>query len=199
MGNHNTNQTLIIRLKDKYDDSSWQEFNNNYNAYISAVIRNLGVPDNSVEDTSQKTMLIIWDKIPDFNYQPEKCKFRTWMCKIIRNVVNQYFSKQKRINNDVIRAQSQDLVDGKDEPLNPEVYKVAEDEWKNHITSLALENIKNEFGGKVVDCFLMFMKGKDVESICADLDIKKNSAFVYRKKVQERLFKEIRKIDYDLS
>lgn len=199
MSQNNTNQTLIIRLKNKYDDSSWQEFDQNYKAYIRAVIRNLGVPSESVEDASQKTMLIIWDKIPSFNYEPNKCKFRTWMCRIIRNVANQYFSKQKRINNDVVRAQSQNLIDGKDEPLDPEIYKISEEEWKNHITTLALENLKQEFGGKVIDCFLMFMEGKDIESICTSLDIKKNSAYVYRKRVQERLFKEIRKINYDLS
>ena len=87
----------------------------------------------------------------------------------------------------------------KDAGKDPEIYEVAEKEWKYHIAKLAWENIRGEFGGKVIECFQLFMNGKNVDEVCKELNIKKNSAFVFRKRVQERFSKEIRRLDYDLS
>ena len=53
--------------------------------------------------------------------------------------------------------------------------------------------------GKAGECFLMFTEGKDVETICKDLDIKKNTAYVFRSRVQDKLHREIRRLDADLS
>ena len=194
-----TKQTLIFRIKDKNDEKSWGEFSDSYRGYINAIIRNMGVNQNEIEDLTQKTLLILWEKLPTFIYTPEKCKFRSWIGKIIRNIVVKHFNKQKRIRNDVTRACLKSINDGNDEHLVPEVYELAEKEWKYHIAKLAFENIRGEFGGKVIECFQLFMNGKNVDEVCEELDIKKNSAFVFRKRVQERFSKEIRRLDYDLS
>ncbi|MCM8536568.1 MAG: RNA polymerase sigma factor [Lentisphaeraceae bacterium] len=194
-----TNKTLIFRVKNKNDESSWNEFTENYRGYIHAVIRNMGVHQSEIEDLTQKTLLILWEKLPSFIYSSEKCKFRSWISKIIRNIVIKHFNKQKRIKNDVTRASLQSINNGDDEYLSPEIYKVAEKEWKYHIAKLAWENIRDEFGGKVIECFQLFMNGKNVDEVCDELDIKKNSAFVFRKRVQDRFSKEIRRLDYDLS
>ncbi|MCM8530021.1 MAG: sigma-70 family RNA polymerase sigma factor, partial [Lentisphaeraceae bacterium] len=81
----------------------------------------------------------------------------------------------------------------------PEIYEVAESEWKLHIANLAWENIKDEFTGKAGDCFMMFSEGKQVDQICEELDIKKNTAYVFRSRVQDKLHREIRRLDSELS
>ena len=45
----------------------------------------------------------------------------------------------------------------------------------------------------------MFTQGKEVDEICSALEIKRNSAFVYRQRVLEKFTKEIRRLDEELS
>lgn len=199
MDSFNTRQTLIAKIRNQHDDRSWEEFVYFYERYIFVVVNKMGVSYQECEDLVQKVLLVLWEKLPDFEYTPDKCKFRTWMNTIIRNVVVGYFRKSKRRANDVERASLQRLNQNPDEFDIPEIYGVAETEWKLHISNLAWENIKEEFTGKAGECFLMFTEGKDVETICKDLDIKKNTAYVFRSRVQDKLHREIRRLDADLS
>ena len=60
------------------------------------VILKLGVFQDEVEDLTQKVLITLWEKLPSFEYQPGKCKFRTWMNTVIRNVVLTHFRATMR-------------------------------------------------------------------------------------------------------
>ncbi|MCM8536247.1 MAG: sigma-70 family RNA polymerase sigma factor [Lentisphaeraceae bacterium] len=199
MENFNTRQTLISKIRNQHDDRSWEEFVYFYERYIFVVINKMGVNYQDCEDLVQKVLLVLWEKLPEFEYIPDKCKFRTWMNSIIRNVVVGFFRKSKRQRNDLERASLQKLNENPNEFDIPEIYDLAESEWKLHIANLAWENIKDEFTGKAGDCFMRFSEGKTVDEICIDLDIKKNTAYVFRSRVQEKLHREIRRLDAELS
>ena len=194
-----TRQTLIAKIRNQHDDRSWEEFVYFYERYIFVVINKMGVSYGDCEDLVQKVLLALWEKLPDFEYMPDKCKFRTWMNSIVRNVVVGYFRKSKRQQNDIERASLQHINDKVDDHDLPEIYDIAEVEWKTHVANLAWDNIKDEFKGKTADCFLMFSEGKDIDDICRELDIKKNTAYVFKNRVQEKLHKEIRRLDRELS
>jgi RNA polymerase sigma factor (sigma-70 family) len=199
MDHFNTRQTLIAKIRNQHDDHSWEDFVSFYERYIFVVISKMGVSHSDCEDLVQKVLLALWEKLPEFDYSPDKCKFRTWMNSIIRNVVVGFFRKSKRQRNDIARASLQQINDNPDEFDIPEIYDVAEVEWKVHISNLAWENVKDEFTGKAGDCFMLFTEGKLIEAICEELDIKKNTAYVFRSRVQEKLHKEIRRLDAELS
>ena len=194
-----TRQTLIAKIKNQHDDQSWEEFVFHYKRYIYVVISKMGVGHDNCEDLVQKVVLALWKKLPDFEYMPDKCKFRSWMNKIIKYEVIDFFRKSERHKNDIQRASQQQIADGKEEFDLPDIYKISEVEWKAHISTLAWDNIKGEFTGKTADCFLLFTKGKSVSEICEELQIKKNTAYVFKNRVQERLQQEIRRLDRELS
>ena len=194
-----TRQTLIAKIRDQHDDRSWQDFVYFYERYIFVVINKMGVSYDDCDDLVQKVLLELWKKLPKFNYTPNKCKFRTWMNTIVRNVVIDSFRKANRHQNDIKRASLQHINDKVVDYDFPDIYDIAEEEWETHIANLAWENIKDEFRGRTADCFLMFCDGVEIEEICEKLDIKRNTANVYRNRVQERLHKEIRHLDKELS
>lgn len=194
-----TRQTLIAKIRNQHDDKSWEEFVYFYERYIFVVINKMGVSYDNCEDLVQKVLLALWEKLPDFEYIPDKCKFRTWMNKIVKHVVISYFRKSQRHRNDIKRASLQHINDNVDDFDLPDIYDVAEVEWKTHVANLAWENVKGDFTGKAGDCFLLFSEGKDIDTICEELDIKKNTAYVFKNRVQEKLHKEIRRLDRELS
>ena len=195
----NTRVTLISKLRQKHDSESWQRFIDQYKPYIFAVVSQTNVPYNDREDLVQNVLLALWERLPDFDYEPEKCKFRSWMKVIIRNCVANYFQKNKRHENDKIRHQKQMLVDDIGLSIISDIEKIADEEWKLYISDLAWKKVECEFKGKVAECFLMFMDGQEVEHICEKLDIKKNTAFVFRLRVQKRLRNEILLLEQELG
>jgi RNA polymerase sigma factor (sigma-70 family) len=196
---YNTRQTLIAKIRDQHDDKSWAEFVSLYERYIFVVINKSGIGFDECEDLLQKVLIALWQKLPSFEYVPNKCKFRSWMNTIIHNVVVSYFRKSKRHQNDKQRDSLRRITENPKEHEIPEIYVTAEKEWKNHVANLAWENIQGEIKGKAIDVFISFSKGKDIDEICQELDIKKNSAYVFKNRVQELLYKEIRHLHRELS
>ena len=128
---YNTRHTLIAKIRNQHDDHSWEDFVYFYQRYIYVVIAKMGVNNQDVEDLVQRVLLALWEKLPSFEYEPNKCKFRTWMNQITRNTVIAYFRKQQRYKNDLDRAASIRLNEEDPEQSEPEVYNMAEKEWKN--------------------------------------------------------------------
>ena len=199
MSDYNTRQTLIAKIRDQHDDRSWEDFVYFYRRYIYVVVTKMGISHQDAEDLVQKVLLALWEKLPTFEYQPQRCKFRTWMNHITRNIVIGFFRKETRHKRDIERAASTRLNQKFVDYDEPDIYEMAEQEWKLHISNLAWESIKDDFTGKATQCFMLFSEGKSIDAICEQLDIKKNSAYVFKNRVQEKLYKEIRRLDDELS
>ena len=191
-----TRQTLIAKIKDQHDEASWEEFTRLYERYIYVAIMNMGVPTKDIEDISQRILVILWERLPDFQYEPQKCKFRTWMNKVIFNCVSTYkrtdFYHQKKLH--LFTTENTAQVS-----LDQEFNDTMEKQWKQHMTKLALDNIKHELSETSIKCFEMFYKGLPIDQICEELDLKKNSAYVIRKRVIDRLRIELIRLDNELS
>ena len=194
-----TRQTLIAKIRNQHDDQSWEDFVYFYERYIFVVVHKMGIPYNECDDLVQKVLLELWKKLPAFEYMPDKCKFRTWMNTIIRNVVVDAIRKNQRHQNDIQRASLKQINDNTDDCYLPDIYNIAQEEWETHIANLAWENVKEDFTGKTAECFLLLCEGKSLDMITAQLGIKKNTIHVYRNRVKEKLHKEIRRLDNELS
>lgn len=192
---YNTRQTLLAKLKDQHDQRSWEEFVALYERYIYLVIYNVGVPHNDVDDLAQKVLLKLWKSLPDFDYQPGKCKFRTWMTTVIKNSCYNYFRTKQSYDRKLDSAANENTST----VSMPDVYELAEKNWKEHISNLAWENIKDNLAESNRKSFLMMAEGKSVDEISKALGLKANAIYVIRKRVIEKLSREIRRLENDLN
>ena len=187
----NTRVTLISRLRDNYDSDAWEDFVTQYKPYIYAVVLQTTKEKNDRDDIVQNVLLILWKSLPKFEYQPGQCKFRTWMKVIIRNEMTRHSKKNTRHTNDIERHSQQRLVDDIDDIQTAEIDRIADREWELYISNLAWDKVSNEYSGKVAECFEMFLKGESIENICTKLDIKQNTAYIFRQRVKKSLRREI--------
>ncbi len=191
-----TRQTLLERLKKLKDNHSWEDFVLYYKGYIFAVIHGMGLNNLDAEDLSQKVLLKLWKNLPEYEYRPGNCKFRTWLCTVIRSEVYSWYrsqqSQKKKLENFQIN-----LTD--EEGCLPEIEKIAQQEWKEHIGKLAWDNVKKAFSQNVIDAFLMYSEGKSTKEIAEVLQMEENTVNVYKKRVREKLCKEINLLDDDLG
>src|SRR5712664_1471473 len=79
-----TRASLINRLKNWQDQSSWQEFFDIYWKLIYGVARKAGLTDAESQDVVQVTMASVAKHMPTFQYDPAIGSFKAWLLNMTR-------------------------------------------------------------------------------------------------------------------
>src|SRR5215510_13697894 len=74
-----TRETLLNRLKDCDDHSSWQRFYDTYRDLIYSFALKAGLSESEAEEVVQETVIGVARKLPEFTYDPARCSFKTWL------------------------------------------------------------------------------------------------------------------------
>ena len=190
---HSTSETLIQRVKKRIDQKSWEEFVHYYKPFIYRVVKVSIQGHHDCEDLVQKILLTCWEKLPDFEYRPGESRFRTWLCVIARNMIMRFVRDAGRYNNRI------NNLEEAQEETNAEILRIEEEEWQLYISNMAWENIKKDFEGNALDCFMMMSEGLSANSVAEKLDISPGSVYVLKKRVAEKLYREINRLDRELG
>lgn len=189
-----TRQTLIQKICNQYDDEAWEDFVSLYKSYIYIVIRKMNIPHDQVADLLQDILLKLWNRLPEFKYEPKKSKFRTWLNRITKNHVLNF------IRNESNRQNKHDQA-GLNMPKvsENEIDKIMTSEWQNFIANKAMEHVKKAFSGKAIEVFERSLKGEDISQISLVLEIEESSVYKLRSRVKETLKQEIMQLKHDLE
>ena len=199
MSTLNTRLTLIQKISKEQDEKLWEEFVHYYRRYLYVVVRNMNMGHHDTEEIVQSVMLKVWDKLRDFQYQPSKGKFRYWLCTIARNCVIDFIRKQQSQSRRQEGFKQKEMTNDLSNIEMPHVEEIAEREWQNYIANMALENIRPSFNEKTVNCFVLFTQGKSISEISEETGLSENSVYIYKAKVQEKLLKEVKRLEYELG
>ena len=195
---NNTRHTLLQKLQLSKGDEYWDEFVQSYEGYIYMVIRGLGVNTTTCEDLLQDVLVKVWKSLSNFKYEREKCRFRTWLCVIIRNTVYNYFQSKANRNNlqnvnyDQV-AESVKLI------TQPEIDRIAEVEWKSFLSNKAWDSIKDDFSPKAVEVFEASMTESDNKVLAEKFGLSTNVIRVYKSRIRNVLLKEITRLNFELG
>lgn len=180
-----------MRVKNQYDEKAWQEFVDIYRRYTYVVIRRLGVDVDPAEELTQNILLKLWQKLPDYKYDPKVARFRTWLSRVINNTVLN-FRRQKSRQPVIVEI-------GDEYTLSSDVEKMMEKEWESYLTNLAMERIEDKFSGKAISAFNMTMEGKQIKEIAEELEVEENSVYRLKNRVKNQLIQEIKLLKEDLD
>src|SRR5438034_10943684 len=92
-----TRASLLHRLKDWQDQSSWKEFFDTYWRLIYGVARKGGLTDAEAQDAVQETMVLVAKQMPNFKYDPAIGSFKGWLLKTARWCIVAQFRKRDRL------------------------------------------------------------------------------------------------------
>jgi RNA polymerase sigma factor (sigma-70 family) len=193
----NTRQTLIQRVKNQHDDPSWAEFTGIYRGYIYTVIRNMGIAESDRDELVQQTLIKLWTKLPDIDCE-HTGKFRSWLSTLTKNCVIDFIRKRKRETALQEKAADEEALQHLNTSLL-DIDKVSEAAWKQHLATLALDNIGQHFSGKAVKVFRLSLQGLEVPQIASELDIQEASVYRLKTRVKARLIEEIQHLRSELE
>ncbi|MFZ4396238.1 MAG: RNA polymerase sigma factor [Kiritimatiellia bacterium] len=188
-----TRITLIQRLRVQQDAHSWQEFVSHYQGYIHRLARRMGLSHHDAEETVQDVCLKAWKALPTFSYDPGKGRFRGWLWQVTANEVRGRWRNRQR---EVPLVQTEeDAINRLPDPTETEAEKWAEEEWRAHVAGVAWHNVCNEFEERTRQVFEKLSKGTTPETVATELGLASSSVYVYKKRVQDRLKQEIRRLN----
>src|SRR5438093_13585428 len=74
-----TRHSLLVRLKNLDDQTSWKVFFDQYWKLIYSICRRSGLSDAEAQDVVQETIISVTKKIQGFTYDPTYGSFKGWL------------------------------------------------------------------------------------------------------------------------
>lgn len=194
--NWETRYTLLQRASDPNDGNAWDEFVTYYQPFIRMVLAKWKLPPHDTHDLTQDVLLKIWSNLS--RYDSKRAKFRTWLSRIIKNRVLDYFKAHKHtlISSEQIQ---QALEAEANNNANTNLEESIQEEWTHYITQLALQNVKKLFSGLAIEVFELSLEGHSSKEIGNRLDIATNSVRTLRNRVKLRVVDEIQALRQEIE
>src|ERR1700722_16331892 len=92
-----TRTTLLQRLKNWEDQSSWQEFFDVYWKLIYSAALNAGLNEAEAQDVVQETMISVAKHMPTFQYDRALGSFKAWLLNLTRWRITDQLRKRGRL------------------------------------------------------------------------------------------------------
>ncbi|MCM8529656.1 MAG: sigma-70 family RNA polymerase sigma factor [Lentisphaeraceae bacterium] len=192
-----TRHTLLLKVRNQQDESSWEEFVYYYKGFIYIVCRKMGLTHHDCEETVQDVLLKLWRKLPEFEYSQEK-RFRGWLVCLTSNAVRDLYRSTKRQLTKVDKLQNSPLWHMSKKPLS-EIEQLTEMEWQKHISSLAMRQVKKSFSDKVISIFEDLNSSISATDLSERHSLPKNTIYKHSQRVKSALHAEIRRLHNELS
>lgn len=128
-----TRSSLILRLKD-CEDWAWHEFVRLYAPTVFRYAIRCGLQASDAEDITQEVLIEVSRSVKNFEYQPQKGRFRDWLQAITRRRLARYWRSQSPCDMLIAEPVDDSVVVG-----------VFEEELHRTILVTALDNIQHRF------------------------------------------------------
>jgi RNA polymerase sigma factor (sigma-70 family) len=195
-----TRHSLLERLKNWDDQSSWQEFFNTYWKLIYSVGIKAGLSDIEAQDVVQETVISVARKIEGFVYDPAVCSFKTWMLRLTRwRIINQMNKRQRESG--VFAALDANgtgtaLLERIPDPVSLNVDAIWEEEWSRSRFAAALERVKQQVNPEQFQLFdLYVIEQWPVQKVAHTLGVSAGRVYLAKHRISRLLKKEMKRLE----
>lgn len=194
-----TRETLIARICHEPDEETWEEFLSYYREYLNGMARRTGLNHHDAEEVVQNVCLKIWEALPNFEYDPDRGRFRSWLATIISNEVRMLVRKRKRTLKRLGEHKKKAMAAYLEKCKHDISDQLAEEEWQRYVMHLAWEVMQKSFGERPLQAFELLSKDMPAAEVAKTLGLSVNSVYVYKKRVQDRLRAEVQRLNRELD
>ena len=188
-----TRLSLLHRLKEGSANADWEHFYKKYSAVILSFAQKQGLDEHSASDALQETMMVVMRKLPTFDYDAQKGRFRNWLLTIVANKVREARRRahhDKLISMDGLPADGADSLHEKLATEEPGASESVEDAWRQSLIEEALKLvlIDPRTRPETVDVFrACALEGRPVAEVAARFGLKENAVYQIKNRMMNRL------------
>ena len=200
-----TRTTLINRLKNWQDQSSWQEFFDTYWQLIYGISRKTGLSDAEAQDVVQETMISVSKHMPTFKYNRDAGSFKAWLLNLTRWRVMDQLRKR---DNAAVSPQSPthlngDATGGVGEIVDPtslHLDKLWDDEWKIALVDAAISNIKRRIDPEKYQIFDFYVnKEWPAAKVAEKFGISMDQVYVAKYRIVNLITEEVKRLNKEMT
>ena len=195
-----TRHSLLRRLKNHEDQTSWEEFFATYSKLIYNVSRKAGLTDAEAKDVVQETILTVAKKINGFQVGRERGSFKAWLLRTTRWRIADQFRKRgpaaARGTPSADDTSQTTMTERIPDPASLNLDAAWDEDWKQNLTEAALARLKAQVDPEEYQLFdLNVLKQWPASKVAQKLDVKLARVYFAKYKVARLLRKEIRRLE----
>ena len=190
-----TRATLIRRLKDWRDQSSWQEFFDTYWNLIYGVAIKGGLNRAEAEDVVQETLISVAKHMPTFQYDPSIGSFKGWLLNMTRWRITDHLRKRKHMSMSDQPADEDYKIEKESELLPPDLEKLWDVEWENNLLKAALDKARRRLDPHQYQIFDFYVnKEWAPEKVAKTFSIPIAQVYLAKHRVTETIKQEVERL-----
>ena len=194
-----TRKSLLSRLKNSDDSTSWQDFFDIYSKLIYGVAMKTGLSDAEAKDVLQETVISVARNIKDFKYDPAR-SFKAWLLQATRWKINDQFRKRLPVAKGPSLSSNQtagtNTVDRIPSPTGYNLDAKWDTEWRAHMQETALARVRSKANAKHYQIFdAHVIKNWPVDKVTATLGVSQDQVYQIKKRITDLLRKEVARLE----
>lgn len=183
MESRETRASLLSRVRDPSDDAAWREFDETYRDLILRYCRARGLQTADAEDVRQLVMFGLAKALRSFEYQPQRGRFRHYLCRTIRNAIVQNQARPKQ----AVEALEIVGFGVAAESGSEESDAVWEREWMDHHYRQAMKTIRASFEPQSVEVFDRLLSGGTADVVAAEFGTTSQAVHKIKQRIRNRM------------
>jgi RNA polymerase sigma-70 factor (ECF subfamily) len=193
---------LLLRIRNADDAGAWQEFLSIYSPIVRDYCLQRRLQISDVDDIVQEVMTTISMAIRQFDYDPTKGRFRSWLGTVAANRIRNHLEKQSNR-----RSQSIDSIAGYDGDSGvlpqPQLCADPDSAWvelfSERIYAAACQRIRPEVSELQWSCFeATWVRNENAADVAHALQLPVHQIYVNKSRVLKRLEAEVRVLAEDV-
>jgi RNA polymerase sigma factor (sigma-70 family) len=200
-----TRTTLIQRLKDWQDQSSWQDFFDTYWKLIYGVARKGGLTEAEAQDVVQETMISVARQMPTFKYDRAVGSFKAWLLNTTRwRIIDQLRKRgpaaARRAATDDVKTPRTPTMEELVDPVSRRLDELWDAEWEKNLLDAAVAKVKRRLDPQKYQIFDFYVnKEWEPERVAKAFNISVDQVYLAKHRVTELIREEVKRLEQDMS
>jgi RNA polymerase sigma factor (sigma-70 family) len=191
-----TRQSLLSRLKDWDDQTSWRVFFDTYWRLIYHAALKAGLTEAEAQDAVQETIISVSKHMPTFQYDAVNGSFKSWLLRLTQwRIADQFRKRQSGIEHRQFEPPTSTetaAIERVPDPAPPAVEALWDEEWEGNLVRAALERVKRRVKPKQYQIFdFAVVKGWPVSEVAKAMGVSRGMVCLTKHRVGRLMKKEV--------
>jgi RNA polymerase sigma factor (sigma-70 family) len=197
-----TRASLLGRLKNWDDAKSWEDFTQTYSRLIRAVAIKAGLTESEAKDVEQETLLCVAKTIHEFESNPGRGTFKSWLLNLTRWRIADQFRRRGPTGACApppdATATSTSTVERVPDPDNLDAEW--EVEWKRNILETALARVGRKVKPKHLQIFDLYaMRHWPAGKVAHELGVTRVQVYLVNHRLMKLMKQEVEYLGRNLE
>jgi RNA polymerase sigma-70 factor (ECF subfamily) len=191
-----TRQSLLLRLRDWEDHQSWLDFFNRYWRLIYGVARRSGLSDDQAQEVVQETIITLCKGIRNYEYQPERCSFRSWLMLLTRHRIIAAWRKRRAEPEFDTMSEADATTQAASGISEQALDAIWNEEWEENLIGAAAQVVRKQVKSKQFQIYdLYVLKNWPVKRVSETLKVSATQVYLAKHRVGRLMRREIRRLE----